>query len=55
MRSIQSGREAEASERRELERRLTAAELEATEARNQQIQDLDWFMDTLRAVRSQPS
>ena len=37
---------------RELQRRLAAAELEANEARKQQIQDLDWFMETLRAVRS---
>ncbi|HCH63766.1 MAG TPA: hypothetical protein DFR83_13250, partial [Deltaproteobacteria bacterium] len=37
---------------RELQRRLGAAELEAAEARKQQIQDLDWFMEALRAVRS---
>lgn len=39
------------SEGRELSRRLAAAELEAEEARTQQIQDLDWFMETLRAIR----
>ena len=42
------------SEGRELSRRLAAAELEASEARSQQIQDLDWFMDTLRAIKGTP-
>jgi chromosome segregation ATPase len=40
-----------ASTNRTLDRRLNAAKLEATEAQKQQIQDLDWFMETLRVVQ----
>ena len=53
--NFQRTRESEQTDSRELHRRLAAAELEAEEARTQQIQDLDWFMDTLRAVRKSQS
>lgn len=49
--SMTRGLDKTRAERREVERRLSAAELEAEEARTQQVQDLDWFMDTLRAIR----